>query len=158
MTQLTLRRIARILGVASIVALPFGVIETAGARSAIVATAAPSAEEWQEIRRLITAQREALIAGQGDHAASFATAPIRRQFRDGAGFLRMVREGYAPLLTARYTEFLEGAVIEGTTVQPLRLVLPDDSVLVALYAVERQRDGSWRIAGCVIAPSTVIAA
>jgi hypothetical protein len=158
MTSLTVRRIARILGVASIAALPFGVIEAAGAESAIVATSPPSASDWREIRRLITAQREALIAGQGDHAASFATAPIRRQFLDGAGFLRMVREGYAPLITARYTEFLEGAVIEGTTVQPLRLVLPDDSVLVALYSVDRQKDGSWRIAGCVIAPSTVIAA
>ena len=46
-------------------------------------------------------------------------------------------------------------MIEGSTIQPLRLVMPDGSVLVALYTMERQRDGSWRIAGCVIAPSTV---
>ena len=28
-------------------------------------------------------------------------------------------------------------------------------VLVALYEMQKQKDGRWRIAGCVIAPSTV---
>jgi len=28
-------------------------------------------------------------------------------------------------------------------------------VLVALYQMQKQADGRWRIAGCVIAPSTV---
>jgi Domain of unknown function (DUF4864) len=68
--------------------------------------------------------------------------------------MRMVKTGYEPLLSARYTEFLEGAVIEGAVIQPLRLVLPDETVLVALYQMEKQ-NGRWRIAGCVLAPSTV---
>jgi hypothetical protein len=67
----------------------------------------------------------------------------------------MVREGYAALLEARRTQFLQGAVIDNAIVQPLRLVLPDDSVLVALYQMQRQDNGQWRIAGCWIAPSTV---
>jgi hypothetical protein len=70
----------------------------------------------------------------------------------------MVRTSYAPLLAARYTEFLQGAVIEGRVVQPLRLVAPDNTVLVALYTLERQPDGSWRITSCLLAPSTVRAA
>jgi len=52
-------------------------------------------------------------------------------------------------------ELLDGAIIEGSTIQPLRLVMPDGSVLVALYEMQKQADGGWRIAGCVIAPSTV---
>ena len=66
----------------------------------------------------------------------------------------MVREGYGALLEARYSAFLKGAVVDGITIQPLQLVLPDSSVVVALYRMEKQKDGSWRIAGCVIAPST----
>jgi hypothetical protein len=69
--------------------------------------------------------------------------------------MRMVRSGYQALVDARYVEFLEGAVIDGSTIQPLRLVMADGAVLVALYTMERQPDGAWRIAGCVIAPSTV---
>ena len=67
----------------------------------------------------------------------------------------MVRNGYGALIAARYVEFLEGAVIDGAVIQPLRLVAPDNSVLVALYTMEKQKDGRWRIAGCVLAPSTV---
>ena len=67
----------------------------------------------------------------------------------------MVRSGYSPLLGARYTQFLEGAVIDGAIIQPLRLVLPDNTVLVALYQMQQQPDGRWAIAGCVLAPSTV---
>jgi hypothetical protein len=35
------------------------------------------------------------------------------------------------------------------------LVLPDNSVVVALYWMERQKDGAWRFASCVVAPSKV---
>jgi nucleoside-diphosphate-sugar epimerase len=72
--------------------------------------------------------------------------------------MEMVRRGFLPLLTARYDEFLDGAVIGGNVVQPLRLIQPDNTVEVALYTMERQRDGQWRIVGCAVVPSTVKAA
>ena len=114
-----------------------------------------SAAEWERIRAVVTAQRAALVAGDGERAFAFATPALRRQYGSAEAFMRMVRSGYQALVDARYVELLEGAVIEGSTIQPLRLVMPDGAVLVALYTMERQRDGGWRIAGCVIAPSTV---
>jgi hypothetical protein len=117
-----------------------------------------AASEWSAIRRTIDAQRKALRSGDAQVAFSYASPGIRAQFRTAEGFFAMVREGYGALLEARYVEFLEGAVIEGAVVQPLRLVAPDNSVLVALYTMEKQKDGRWRIAGCVLAPSTVQAA
>jgi Domain of unknown function (DUF4864) len=113
------------------------------------------ANEWKTIRKVIDDQLQALKAGDGATAMTFAAPGIREQFGTPDNFLRMVREGYAPLLDARYTQFLEGALIEGAAIQPLRLVLPDDKVMVALYQMQRQPDGRWRIAGCVLAPSTV---
>jgi len=113
------------------------------------------AKEWKEIRKVISDQLQALKAGDGAKAMTFAVPGIQAQFGTPENFLRMVRTGYAPLLNARYTLFLEGAVVEGVTVQPLRLVLPDNTVLVALYQMQRQANGRWRIAGCVLAPSTV---
>ena len=111
--------------------------------------------EWKTIQKVIGDQLRALKAGDGVKAMTFAAPGIRDQFGTPENFLRMVREGYAPLLAARYTQFLEGALIEGAVIQPLRLVLPDDTVVVALYEMQRQPDGRWRIAGCVLAPSTV---
>jgi hypothetical protein len=113
------------------------------------------AKDWQAIRKVIGDQLQALKAGDGAKAMTFAAPGIRVQFGTPENFLRMVREGYAPLLEARHTQFLEGALIEGATIQPLRLVLADNTVLVALYQMQKQPDGRWRIAGCALAPSTV---
>jgi hypothetical protein len=128
------------------------------ALGAAVLAQAPSTTEWREIERTIAAQREALLRGDGERAFGFATPQLRLRFGDAATFMRMVQDGYRPLVDARYVEFLEGAVIAGDVVQPLRLVMADGTVLVAIYGMERQADGTWRISACVIAPSTVRAA
>ena len=116
-----------------------------------------SAAEWSAIKKVISQQLAALRAGDGERAFGYASPGIRAQFGDARKFMTMVRTGYSPLLDARYTEFLQGAVIDGVIVQPLRLIAPDNTVLVALYTMEKQK-GVWRISGCQLAPSTVRAA
>jgi len=113
------------------------------------------AAEWSAIHDVIDAQRHAFLAGDAARAFSFAAPGIQERFGDAPTFLAMVRNSYAPLLSARYVEFLEGGVVEGVTLQPLRLVMPDETVLVAIYEMRKDETGRWRIAGCVIAPSTV---
>jgi hypothetical protein len=130
-------------------------VVTAGALAQPAAEPTHPAADWTAIRQVITAQREALVAGEGPRAFGFATPALQRQYGSADAFMRMVRNGYQALVDARYAEFLDGAVIGGDTIQPLRLVMPDGTVLVALYTMERQRDGQWRIAGCIVAPSTV---
>jgi hypothetical protein len=107
------------------------------------------------IRQVIGDQRAALRKDDGARAFGFATRGVRAQFASAENFMRMVHAGYQPLIDARHVEFLEGAVIDGQVVQPLQLVLADDTVLVALYTMLREDGGRWRIAGCMIAPSTV---
>ena len=113
------------------------------------------AAEWQAIQRVISAQRTALKTEDGTRAFAFASEGLRREFGTPENFMRMVHAGYQPLIDARYVEFLDGAVIDGVPVQPLRLVLPDNTVLVALYTMKKEDDGRWHIAGCAIAPSTI---
>jgi Domain of unknown function (DUF4864) len=112
-------------------------------------------KDWTAIRKVISDQLVALKAGDAEKAMTYAAPGIREQFGTSDNFMRMVREGYSALLNARSTRFLEGAVIEDAIVQPLRLVLPDETVLVALYQMQKQANGQWRISGCWIAPSTV---
>jgi Domain of unknown function (DUF4864) len=122
------------------------------------ADATLSAAEWQAIKGAISEQLAALKAGDGPKAFAHASPAIRQQFGTATDFLAMVRTAYGALIAARYTEFLEGAVIDGNVLQPLRLVGPDNSVRVALYTMQKQPDGRWTISGCVLAPSTVQAA
>lgn len=116
------------------------------------------AAEWNAIKKVIGEQRAALVAGDAARAFAHATPGIRAQFGTPDNFLSMVRTAYDALVSARYAEFLEGAVIEGVVIQPLRLIAPDNTVQVALYTMEKQKDGRWKIAGCVLAPSKVQAA
>ena len=128
------------------------------ARAAIAAEPKLSRAQWLAIRKIISDQLAALRAGDAERAFGYASPGIRAQFGDATTFIAMVREAYSALLEARYTEFLEGAVIDGVVVQPLRLIAPDNTVQVALYTVERQPGRGWRITGCQLAPSTVQAA
>jgi hypothetical protein len=116
------------------------------------------AAEWKAIKKVIGDQRAALVAGDAAKAFTHAAPGIRAQFGSPENFLAMVQSAYVPLVTARYTEFLEGAVIDGNVIQPLRLVAADNTVQVALYTMQKQKDGRWKISGCVLAPSTVQAA
>jgi hypothetical protein len=129
-----------------------------GISAALAAEPPMRASDWKSIKQVITAQRAALIAGAGEKAFGYATPAIRAQFGDADIFMAMVQLEYSALLTARYTEFLEGAVIDGLIIQPLRLVDADNSVRVALYTMEKQKNGAWRISGCRIGPSTIQAA
>ena len=133
------------------------VLWPAAARARAVETKLSKAD-WQAIRKVISQQLAALRADDGDRAFSYASPGIRAQFGDAQTFMAMVRGAYSPLLVARYSEFLDGAVIDGIVIQPLRLIAPDNSVLVALYTLEKQGRGRWRINGCRLAPSTVQAA
>ena len=136
----------------------------AGILIAIVATVSLAAQpkghallqpaEWKAMQQVIGDQLSALKTGEGTKALTYSIPGIRQQFGSSERFLRMVRESYSPLLKARSSTFLEGSVVDGVTIQPLQLVMPDNTVLVALYQMEKQKDGNWRIAGCAIARST----
>lgn len=126
-----------------------------GAGTAPAAEPVVSTADWKAIKQVIADQRAALVAGKSEKAFGYATPALRAQFGDAETFMAMVQLGYGALLTARHTEFLEGAEIDGLIIQSLRLIGADDSVRVALYTMEKQPDGLWRISGCRIGPSTV---
>ena len=140
--------LARALAVVLAAAVPLARAETAKLAKA----------DWQAIRKVVARQLAALRAGDMERAFAYASPGIQAQFGDAKTFMTMVRSSYSALLVARYTEFLDGAVIDGMVIQPVRLIAPDNTVLVALYTLEKHGKGNWRINGCRLAPSTVQAA
>ena len=111
--------------------------------------------DWLAIQSVVEDQRAALVTGDARRAFAYASPALRQRFGNAPAFLAMVRRSYSPLLEARDAHLLEGAVVDGRVIQPMQLVMPDDTVVVALYTMERQRGGAWRIAACMIAPSTL---
>ena len=115
----------------------------------------PSPADWNAIRAVVEDQRAAIVAGDARRAFAYATPGIRARFGDARTFLAMVRGAYAPLAEARSAQPLEGVIVEGRVVQPLQLVMEDGAAITAIYTMQRQPGGHWRISGCVIAESAL---
>lgn len=102
------------------------------------------------IRRVIDDQIVAFQNDDGDRAFSHAAPGIRARFGSADFFMRMVRQNYRPLYRLRSYDFETLSIEDGTPVQPVRLVGPTGRISLALYQMERQPDGGWKIAGCVL--------
>jgi hypothetical protein len=111
---------------------------------------AQDAGERQTIRGVIERQIEAFKRNDGREAFSYATPQLQAQFGSVDVFMSMVRSGYAPVYRPRQYRFEELRTIDGRIAQPVHVVGPDGQAKLALYFMERQPDGTWRISGCVL--------
>jgi Domain of unknown function (DUF4864) len=104
--------------------------------------------DWSQMRTVINAQLEAFRRDDASAAYSLAAPEIRNLFRTPGEFMRMVRIGYKAVYRPRSVRFLHHFVVAAQPVQPLEIVTAEDHLIVAYYVMQRQRDGSWKIAGC----------
>jgi hypothetical protein len=111
--------------------------------------AVPAAAQSQDaIRSVIERQLDAFQRDDGSEAFSYASPTIQRKFRTPETFMRMVRSGYPQVYRPQAVQF-EGltAQDDGRVVQEVFFVGPDGGGSLALYFMERQPDGSWKIDG-----------
>jgi hypothetical protein len=114
---------------------------------------AQDAADAAAIRAVIEQQLAAFQRDDGATAFSFASPGIREQFGTAENFMLMVRSGYQPVYRPREVAFGALTSVEGRLVQRVFLVGPDGVAVVALYTMERQADGSWKIAACYLTTS-----
>ncbi len=136
---------------------------------ALAAAEPLGAGDRQAIRSIIQSQLDAFQRDDGHEAFSYASPGIRQMFqtadifmamvRGGYAvkmfqtadiFMAMVRGGYAAVYRPRAVEFLETLVKDRRTVQMMRFVGPDGVAVIAMYTMERQPDGTWKISGVVL--------
>ena len=101
-------------------------------------------------QEIISSQIEAFRADDGARAYSFAAPSIRSKFQTSEIFMTMVRRGYPPVYRPRSVKF--GAVTGelGGPTQKVHLIGPGGAAWTALYGMQRQPDGSWKISGVVL--------
>ena len=106
------------------------------------------------VQHVISAQMEAFKHDDGNAALAFAAPNIRAKFGDGAHFLAMARIGYMAVIRPRSVTFGELTPEDGGKLQQkVELVGPSGEAALALYDMEHEADGSWRIAGCTLTKS-----
>ena len=100
-----------------------------------------------EIRGVIERQLAAFERDDAHGAFAFASPGIRRRFGDPETFLDMVRRHYPPVYRPRGVAFGTLRDSPRGLLQEVLLSGPDGRAVTALYVMERQPDGSWKIDG-----------
>lgn len=104
------------------------------------------------IRQLITQQLDAFQRDDATTAFGFASPSIQAQFGDPETFMKMVKTAYVAVYRPRSVLF-EGIVdVEGLPAQTIVLMSPHGQIVRAIYIMQRQPDGDWRIHGCMLEP------
>ena len=124
----------------------------AGAAGAQTGGTVPGAADQARIEQVIRDQMSAFRRDDGAAAFAHASPTIQRKFGDPAAFMAMVRTGYAPVYRPRHVEFRDLVELRGAPAQQVLVIGPDGNPVMAVYSMERQPDGTWRISGCVLLP------
>ena len=110
-----------------------------------------SATDKAEFQRIITAQITAFRADDGLAAYDFAAPVVRKIFATPEIFMAMVKQGYPQVYRPQSFSFTEALLdSNGRPAQKMTVVGPDGKSYIALYSMEKQPDGTWRIAGCTM--------
>lgn len=128
--------------------------------------AAPAAAESgvtpadiEAIRGVIHRQIDAFRRDDAHSAFALVSPGVQQAFGTPERFLDTVRMAYRAVYRPSAVSFLELVVMGGDVVQPVQVTDRSGAVWVAYYAMQRQRDGSWRTNGChLVQPSRTISA
>ena len=101
------------------------------------------------IRDVIRQQIEAFKRNENSAAFDLATPEIQDQFRTSDIFFQMVIKNYAVILTHETWNFGNLTKIRNEEyIQTVNFYEKDGRVRKALYVMEQQPEGNWRIGGC----------
>lgn len=119
---------------------------------------AQQAGEDAAIRDVISRQLDAFLADDASRAYSFAAPGIQRLFPGEERFMGMVRQGYPPVYRPRSRDFGVLRQTQRGPVQEVTLIDENGQAWLALYTMERQPDGAWKIAGVRLVRQEAVAA
>jgi hypothetical protein len=125
-------RIAALLVVLSIACSPVS------ARADDVATA----------QGVIRAQEQAFGHDDAAAAYSYAAPAVKQIFPAPDIFMSMVQNGYAPVYRHKSFEFGDSKTEGSSIAQRVHIIDANGEAWEALYTLEQQADGSYKITGC----------
>lgn len=104
------------------------------------------------IRSLIEFQLAAFARDDADAAFGLASDAIQQKFGDARTFLGMVKSAYPVVYRPASVAFLAAEGGGDRYSQPVHFADYNGQLWLALYALIRLPDGSWRINGCALQP------
>ncbi len=124
-----------------------------------LADARVTSADAAEIRAVIHRQIDAFKRDDAQGAFALVSPGVQQTFGTPQEFLDAVRLAYRAVYRPANVSFLDMLVMGDDVVQTVQVTDRAGTVWVAYYAMQRQRDGSWRTNGChLVSPSRAIPA
>lgn len=115
------------------------------------ATAQDSSEANAEFKAIITQQLQAIAQDDAGSAYAQAAPNVQRIFPSPDIFMGMVKNGYPQVYRNKQYNFAEAGTDKvGRPFQRVEILGADGVRYTAIYFMEHQADGSWKISGVVI--------
>ena len=106
------------------------------------------ADDVTAAQGVIRAQEQAFARDDATAAYSYAAPAIKEIFPAPDIFMSMVQNGYAPVYRHKSFEFGESKNEGNWIAQRVHIVDANGEAWEALYTLEQQADGSYKITGC----------
>ena len=101
-------------------------------------------------RQIISEQIAAFNTDDGGKAWSYAAPSIQQIFPTPDIFMSMVKNGYQPVYRQKSISFGEITGNADRPVQHVTIVDMNGKLWEALYTMQKQPDGTWKISGCIL--------
>ena len=105
------------------------------------------------IRAVIEAQLAAFQRDDAAAAFAHASPTIQRYFGNAETFMAMVKSSYQPVYRPARVAFRDVRLLNGGPAQIIDIIGADGRPVVAIYVMEKQPDGRWRIGGVFLTKS-----
>jgi hypothetical protein len=117
---------------------------------ALLAFALPAsaADDVAAAQDVIRSQEQAFARGDAKAAYSYAAPAIRKLFPQAEIFMYMVQNSYAPVYRHKSFEFGEARTEGSWVAQRVHIIDANGEAWEALYTLEQQGDGNFKITGC----------
>lgn len=115
-----------------------------------------SEEDRRAIRAVVQSQLEALAVDDAEGAFALATADTRNRLRNSDTFLQIIKQRFTPIYRHQMAIFSVPEVIAGRMVQIVRLTDKESAVWLAIYQMQKEADGTWKIDGCRLIETTAV--
>jgi Domain of unknown function (DUF4864) len=106
------------------------------------------ADDVATAQGVIRAQEQAFSRDDAAAAYSQAAPAIKEIFPAPDIFMSMVQKGYPPVYRHKSFEFGESKIEGSSVAQRVHIIDANGEAWEALYTLEQQADGSYKITGC----------
>ena len=109
-----------------------------------------SSQNEKAVQTVVQNQLAAFAADDANKAFSYAAPELRKSIGSATAFMAMVKSSYPVVYRPASVVFLKPEKSGDDIVQRVQMMDASGASWLALYSLQRQKDKSWRISGCVL--------